>query len=175
MTKPNIKPCPCGKVPESIYLAVAFTQYEDSDVICAFADEENAEKFVAACRDYDETREPYPGDEDEVYDPWKVRDEEWFSHHPGDQKLGLPDGYSVMKVSLNDAPRGGGWIDVVDELPGEAQEVLFVQDNKVVFGAWIGGIFWHNNQKTAAAFWMPMPLFGCLFTRTSTFLRRSRK
>lgn len=107
MTKANLKRCPCGEVPESIYLAVAFTDYEDSDVICAFAEEENAEKFVAICRDYDETREPYPGDEDEVYDLWKARDEEWFSHHPGDQKLGLPDGYSVMKVSLNDAPRGG--------------------------------------------------------------------
>lgn len=50
-----------------------------------------------------------------------------------------------------------GWRDVVDELPNEAQEVLFVRNRKTVHGAWIGGIFWHNNQKCAAATWRPMP------------------
>ena len=53
------------------------------------------------------------------------------------------------------APR---WRDVADELPQEAQEVLFVRDGKTVHGAWIGGIFWHSNQKMAAAYWMPLPL-----------------
>ena len=42
-------------------------------------------------------------------------------------------------------------------LPQEAQEVLFVRGGKTVHGAWIGGIFWHNNQKCAAATWMPLP------------------
>lgn len=55
---------------------------------------------------------------------------------------------------LEDAPR---WRDVIDELPQEAQEVLFVRGGKTVHGAWIGGIFWHSNQKMAAAKWMPMP------------------
>jgi len=55
---------------------------------------------------------------------------------------------------LAEAPR---WRDVAEELPQEAQEVLFVRDGKVVHGAWIGGIFWHSNQKMAAAQWMPMP------------------
>lgn len=49
------------------------------------------------------------------------------------------------------------WRDVVDELPQEAQEVLFVRSGKTVHGAWIGGIFWHSNQKCAAAYWMPLP------------------
>ena len=49
------------------------------------------------------------------------------------------------------------WRDVVDELPQEAQEVLFVRGGKTVHGAWIGGIFWHSNQKMAAATWMPLP------------------
>lgn len=49
------------------------------------------------------------------------------------------------------------WLDVSVIKPKEAQEVLFVKSNKVLFGAWIGGIFWHNNQKMAAAFWMPIP------------------
>jgi hypothetical protein len=49
------------------------------------------------------------------------------------------------------------WRDVADELPQEAQEVLFVRGGKTVHGAWIGGIFWHNNQKMAAAKWMPLP------------------
>ena len=57
-------------------------------------------------------------------------------------------------ISGVDAPR---WRDVVDELPKEAQEVLFVRGGKVVHGAWIGGIFWHSNQKMAAAQWMPLP------------------
>jgi hypothetical protein len=51
-----------------------------------------------------------------------------------------------------------GWRDVADELPQEAQEVLFVRGGKTVHGAWIGGIFWHSNQKMAAAYWMPLPL-----------------
>ena len=55
---------------------------------------------------------------------------------------------------LAEAPR---WRDVVDELPQEAQEVLFVRGGKTVHGAWIGGIFWHSNQKMAAATWMPLP------------------
>jgi hypothetical protein len=59
-----------------------------------------------------------------------------------------------MLERLAEAPR---WRDVVEELPQEAQEVLFVRGGKVVHGAWIGGIFWHNNQKMAAAQWMPMP------------------
>lgn len=50
------------------------------------------------------------------------------------------------------------WRDVSEELPQEAQEVLFVRDGKTVHGAWIGGIFWHSNQKMAAAKWMPLPL-----------------
>ena len=57
--------------------------------------------------------------------------------------------------ALERAPR---WRDVVDELPTEAQEVLFVRGGKTVHGAWIGGIFWHNNQKMAASYWMPLPL-----------------
>ena len=56
---------------------------------------------------------------------------------------------------LEEAPR---WRDVVDELPQEAQEVLFVRGGKTVHGAWIGGIFWHSNQKMAAATWMPLPM-----------------
>lgn len=50
------------------------------------------------------------------------------------------------------------WRDVSHELPQDAQEVLFVRDGKTVHGAWIGGIFWHSNQKMAAAKWMPLPL-----------------
>ena len=50
------------------------------------------------------------------------------------------------------------WRDVAEEVPQEAQEVLFVRDGKTVHGAWIGGIFWHSNQKMAAAKWMPLPL-----------------
>ena len=57
--------------------------------------------------------------------------------------------------ALERAPR---WRDVADELPTEAQEVLFVRGGKTVHGAWIGGIFWHSNQKMAAAIWMPLPV-----------------
>ena len=54
--------------------------------------------------------------------------------------------------------RAPHWRDVAEELPQEAQEVLFVRGGKTVHGAWIGGIFWHSNQKMAAAKWMPLPL-----------------
>jgi hypothetical protein len=61
---------------------------------------------------------------------------------------------SGLLERIADAPR---WRDVVDELPKEAQEVLFVRGGKTVHGAWIGGIFWHSNQQMAAATWMPLP------------------
>ena len=54
--------------------------------------------------------------------------------------------------------RAPHWRDVAEELPQEAQEVLFVRDGKTVHGAWIGGIFWHSNQAMAAATWMPLPV-----------------
>ena len=62
--------------------------------------------------------------------------------------------HADMLERLAEAPR---WRDVAEELPQEAQEVLFVRGGKVVHGAWIGGIFWHNNQQMAAATWMPLP------------------
>jgi len=62
--------------------------------------------------------------------------------------------HAEMLERLAEAPR---WRDVVEELPQEAQEVLFVRGGKVVHGAWIGGIFWNSNQKMAAAQWMPFP------------------
>lgn len=55
---------------------------------------------------------------------------------------------------LTESPR---WRDVADEPPQEAQEVLFVHDGKTVHGAWIGGAFWHNNQRCSAATWLPLP------------------
>jgi len=49
------------------------------------------------------------------------------------------------------------WRDVVDGLPQEAQEVLFVRGDKVLYGAWIDGNFWHSNKRMAAVYWMPIP------------------
>lgn len=49
------------------------------------------------------------------------------------------------------------WRDVTDEPPQKAQEVLFVHDGKTVHGAWIGGTFWHNNQRCSATAWLPLP------------------
>lgn len=50
------------------------------------------------------------------------------------------------------------WRYAVDELPQEAQEVLFVRNGKTVHGAWVGGTFWHSNVKTEAEKWMPLPV-----------------
>ena len=63
----------------------------------------------------------------------------------------------VMRDCLRLAEEAPRWRDVVDELPQEAQEVLFVRGGKTVHGAWIGGVFWHSNQQMAAATWMPLP------------------
>ena len=70
------------------------------------------------------------------------------------EKQWMNDLYDAADA-IERAPR---WRDVADELPQEAQEVLFVRGGKTVHGAWIGGIFWHSNQKMAAAYWMPLPL-----------------
>lgn len=51
-----------------------------------------------------------------------------------------------------------GWRDVyVHGCPEAAQEVLFARGGITVHGAFIGGIFWHSNEKCAAALWMPLP------------------
>ena len=71
---------------------------------------------------------------------------------------GEPKAARLLSQAADALERAPRWRDVADELPREAQEVLFVRDKKTVFGAWIGGIFWHNNQKMAAAYWMPLPL-----------------
>lgn len=68
------------------------------------------------------------------------------------------EAYFRLAVTAIDQCMQVRWRDVSEELPQEAQEVLFVRDGKTVHGAWIGGIFWHSNQKMAAAKWMPLPL-----------------
>lgn len=78
---------------------------------------------------------------------------EYIANADEEQRQLMHDMYDAADA-LECAPR---WRDVADELPREAQEVLFVRNGKTVFGAWIGGIFWHNNQKMAAAYWMPIP------------------
>ena len=50
------------------------------------------------------------------------------------------------------------WRDVsVDGYPEKAQDLLFMRDGKVVYGAWIGGRFWYNNEHVAVLNWMPLP------------------
>ena len=49
------------------------------------------------------------------------------------------------------------WRDVDYEVPEQAQEVILVLGEKVVHGAWIGGMFWHNNRKVEATKWRPLP------------------
>lgn len=66
-------------------------------------------------------------------------------------------GEPVLEAQGKQEPVAFGWRDVAEELPTEAQEVLFVRGDKVVHGAWIGGIFLHSNTKMAAAKWMPLP------------------
>ena len=79
---------------------------------------------------------------------------EYIANADPEQKQWMNDLYDAADA-IERAPR---WRDVADELPQEAQEVLFVRGGKTVHGAWIGGIFWHSNQKMAAAYWMPLPL-----------------
>jgi hypothetical protein len=78
---------------------------------------------------------------------------EYIANADPEQRRWMEDLYDAADA-LERAPR---WRDVADELPQEAQEVLFVRGGKTVHGAWIGGIFWHSNQKMAAAQWMPLP------------------
>ncbi|HEX7111401.1 MAG TPA: hypothetical protein VF216_03080 [Mizugakiibacter sp.] len=79
---------------------------------------------------------------------------EYIANTDHEQRQWMEDLYDAADA-IERAPR---WRDVAEELPQEAQEVLFVRGGKTVHGAWIGGIFWHSNQKMAAAYWMPMPL-----------------
>ena len=79
---------------------------------------------------------------------------EYIANADPEQRQLMEDLYDAADA-IERAPR---WRDVAEELPQEAQEVLFVRGGKTVHGAWIGGIFWHNNRKMAAAKWMPLPL-----------------
>lgn len=71
---------------------------------------------------------------------------EYIANADHEQRQWMNDLYDAADA-LERVPR---WRDVSEELPQEAQEVLFVRGGKVVHGAWIGGIFWHSNQKMAA-------------------------
>ena len=79
---------------------------------------------------------------------------EYIANADEEQRQWMHDLYDAADA-LERAPR---WRDVAEELPQEAQEVLFVRGGKTLHGAWIGGIFWHSNQKMAAAIWMPLPV-----------------
>lgn len=79
---------------------------------------------------------------------------EYIANSDEEQRRWMHDLYDAADA-LERAPR---WRDVAEELPHEAQEVLFVRGGKTVHGAWIGGIFWNSNQKMAAAKWMPLPV-----------------
>lgn len=79
---------------------------------------------------------------------------EYIANADPEQRQWIEDLYDAADA-LERTPR---WRYVAEELPHEAQEVLFVRGGKTVHGAWIGGIFWHSNQKMAAAKWMPLPL-----------------
>jgi hypothetical protein len=73
-----------------------------------------------------------------------------------------PTSYSEFPNSSGHASRQAAsvpdmWRDVDYEVPEQAQEVILVLGEKVVHGAWIGGMFWHNNRKVGATNWMPLP------------------
>ena len=78
------------------------------------------------------------GDED-YYD--EVLEGMWWGWQASRQAASVPD----------------MWRDVDYEVPEQAQEVILVLGEKVVHGAWIGGMFWHNNRKVEATKWMPLP------------------
>ena len=72
---------------------------------------------------------------------------------------------AVIAAHSADARNGEGvalaqemrWRDVSVEKPTQAQQVLFVRNGKVHFGAWINDIFWYSNEKVCALYWMPLP------------------
>ena len=78
----------------------------------------------------------------------------WQASRQGDVALACAycGGAEKQAVSVPDM-----WRDVDYEVPEQAQEVILVLGEKVVHGAWIGGMFWHNNRKVEATKWMPLP------------------
>jgi len=64
-------------------------------------------------------------------------------------------GWQASREAVESVP--DMWRDVDYEVPEHAQEVILVLGEKVVHGAWIGGMFWHNNRKVEATKWMPLP------------------
>ena len=83
-----------------IYLAVSTDEHEGYSVIAAFSEKEDADAFIATCKEYEGTKEPYPVDDaDEFFDPWLERKQDWMKAHPAGTQ-GDSDGFDVFTVEL---------------------------------------------------------------------------
>lgn len=83
-----------------IYLAVSTDEHEGYSVIAVYTEREEADVFIAECKEYEGTKEPYPVDDsDELFDPWLERKQDWMEKHPAGTH-GDCGGYDVYPAEL---------------------------------------------------------------------------
>lgn len=82
----------------TIYLAIASTDYEGYSVMRAFEAEDAAELFLVVCRTYAEKEPECPAldDSDAIWDAYRVKHDRWAKREPKDYSSG--DRFSVMPV-----------------------------------------------------------------------------
>jgi hypothetical protein len=86
-------------VSAQVYIVESAVDYEKDLQIAAFLDRALADAFVVELNRYQETREPMP-DNDDGYEAWSVRDDEWRARHPAGHD-GIGDGnFRVYPLEL---------------------------------------------------------------------------
>jgi len=89
-----------GLVMTDIYLAVSTDEIEGYSVIAVYTEKEEVDTFIAECKEYEATKEPYPvNDADEFFDLWLERKQDWLEKHPAGTH-GDCDGYDVYTAPL---------------------------------------------------------------------------
>lgn len=84
-----------------VYVLMAHTEYECSELVNVFAKEDEAEDVCRRANLHLEARpECATGSTDDEYDAWDVATEEWKSKHPAGTGYQYSDSFSLAKMEL---------------------------------------------------------------------------
>lgn len=85
-----------------IYVVEGCVNYEGCSCIKAFKTKEQADEFASQCDDYNQTKPQFPDDyeNDEIYNEWEAKEEQWRERHPAIQTF--DDYYHVSEIELAD-------------------------------------------------------------------------
>ena len=90
---------------KTIYLIMAHTNYEGSDVVCAFEDKNEADIFLKCCENYEKKRPQCPEIDDTpennlLWDKFHTKIKKWEKHHPAGMSNTSQDSFGISEIEL---------------------------------------------------------------------------